>query len=157
MLSRVLQALARWSNPVTRWMLAGPLHVVMSRRLLLVAFTGRKTGRSYMTPVSYVLDGERLLVPGGGAWWKNLRGAPVRVRLRGAWRSVTPEVIREPQAVSETLGRMMAANPALSVFTGIRRGADGLPAAASVERARRRGFVVIQLLLDSQASKSLVA
>lgn len=157
MLSRVLQALARWSNPLTRWMLAGPLHVVMSRRLLLVSFTGRKTGRSYTTPVSYVLDGERLLVPGGGAWWKNLGGAPVRVRLRGTWRSVTPEVIRESQAVSETLGRMMAANPAVSVFTGIRRGADGLPAGASVERARSRGFVVVQLHLDGQASQTLLA
>lgn len=158
MLSRVLQALARWSNPVTRWTLGGPLHVVMSRRLLLVSFTGRKTGRSYETPVSYVLDGDRLLVPGGGAWWKNLGSAPVSVRLRGNWRSVTAaEVIREPQALSETLGRMMASNPSLSIFTGISRGADGLPAAESVEHARRRGFVVVQLHLVGQASQSLVA
>lgn len=157
MLSRVLQAMARWSNPITRWMLSGPLHVVMSRRLLLVSFTGRKTGRRYVTPVSYVVDGDRLLVPGGGAWWKNLGTAPVSVRLQGAWRPVTAEVIREPEALSETLGRMMAANPALSVFTGIRRGADGLPAAASVEREHRRGFVVVQLHLEDQAPRSLVA
>lgn len=152
MLGRVLRAAARWSNPVTRWMLAGPLHVVMSRRLLLVAFTGRKTGRSYMTPVSYVIDGDRLLVPGGGAWWKNLGTEPVSVRLRGTWLSTTPEVIREPRAVSETLGRMMAANPALSIFTGISREADGRPSSASLERELRRGFVVVQLQLEDQVT-----
>lgn len=156
-LSHVLQAVARWSNPMTRWMLAGPFHIVMSRRLLLVAFTGRKTGRSYVTPVSYVLAGSSLLIPGGGAWWKNLGSGPVRVRLRGRWSSVTPEVIREPQALSDTLGRMMAANPALSVFTGIRCGADGLPEPASVERERRRGFVVVKLHLEGQVRASLVA
>lgn len=156
-LSRVLQAMARWSNPLTRWMLAGRLHGVMSGRLLLVAFTGRKTGRPYMTPVSYVLDGSRLLVPGGGAWWKNLDSGPVSVRLRGTWRSVTPEVIAEPNALSETLGRMMAANPAVSIFTGIRRGADGRPAPASMERERGRGFVVVRLDLNDHVSQPLVA
>lgn len=156
-LSRVLQAMARWSNPLTRLMLAGPLHGLMSGRLLLVAFTGRKTGRSYMTPVSYVLDGSRLLVPGGGTWWKNLDGGPVSVRLRGAWRSVTPHVITEPHALSEALGRMMAANPAVSVFTGIRRGADGQPAPASLDRERRRGFVVVRLNLDGEDGRASTA
>lgn len=110
-----------------------------------------------MTPVSYVLDGSRLLVPGGGAWWKNLGSGQVRVRLRGTWRTVTAEVITEPEALSETLGRMMAANPSVSVFTGIRRGANGRPASASLERERRRGFVVVRLDLNDQLSQSLVA
>lgn len=153
-LSRVLQAMARSSNPVTRWILSGRLHGVISGRLLLVSFTGRKTGRSYVTPVSYVRDGSRLLIPGGGAWWKNLGGAPVRVRLRGTWRTASSEVITEPEALSETLGRMMAANPAVSVFTGIRRGAGGRPAHASFDRALNLGFVVVQLDLQGQIAPS---
>lgn len=153
-LSRVLQAMARWSNPVTRWILSRRLHGVMSGRLLLVSFTGRKTGRSYVTPVSYVREGSRLLIPGGGAWWKNLGDSPVRVRLRGTWRTASSEVITDPEALSETLARMMAANPALSVFTGIGLGADGRPARASFDIARRRGFVVVQLDVQGQTAPS---
>ena len=69
-LSRVLQRLARYSSPLVRLVLAGRAHVVMSKRLILVTFTGRRSGRSYATPVSYVREGDDLLVPGGGPWWK---------------------------------------------------------------------------------------
>lgn len=156
-LTRVLQAVARWSNPVTRWVLAGRFHAVMSGRLLLVAFTGRRSGRSYVTPVSYVLEGRRLLVPGGGSWWKNLGSAPVKVRLRGTWMSVTPQVLDEPHVLSEALGSMLAANPALSIFTGIQQGPNGQPTSESVERERRRGFVVVQLHLEDQLRQAASA
>ena len=148
--SRVLQKLARYSNPVVRSLLAGKAHSLMSRRLILVTFTGRRTGRSYTTPVSYVREGTKLLVPGGGGWWKNLGSGPVTVRLQGSWLSVTPQVISEPTELSEVLGRMMAANPALSVFTGIRRGPGGGPNPQDLERERRRGFVVVQFYLEDQ-------
>src|SRR5438105_11998436 len=67
-LSRALQSAARYSSPFVRFVLATPLHRIMSSQLMLLRFTGRKTGRSYTTPVGYVLDGNSLLVPAGGAW-----------------------------------------------------------------------------------------
>lgn len=33
---------------------------------MLASFTGRKTGRHYRQPLSYVRDGDILLTPGGG-------------------------------------------------------------------------------------------
>ena len=65
-LSRVLQRLVRYFNPVARFLLATPLHSLMSSRLMLLRFSRRKTGRSYTTPVSYVRVGDSPLVPGGG-------------------------------------------------------------------------------------------
>jgi len=118
--------------------------------LMLLSFTGRRTGRSYTTPVSYVREGTNLLVPGGGAWWKNLTSGTARVRLQGTWHVVTPEVIREPVALSAVMGRMLAINPAIAVFTGIRPGSDGRPFAESLERERRREFVVVRLHLSSE-------
>jgi deazaflavin-dependent oxidoreductase (nitroreductase family) len=117
---------------------------------MLLSFTGRRTGRSYSTPVSYVREGTNLLVPGGGAWWKNLTGGTARVRLQGTWHVVTPEVIQESAALSAVLGRMLALNPALAVFTGIRLGSDGRPCAESLERERRRGFVVVRLYVNAE-------
>lgn len=146
--SRILQVVVRYSNPFMKLVLGGRAHRIMSSRLMLLSFTGRRTGRSYTTPVSYVRDGADLLVPGGGAWWKNLTNGTAVVRLQGISRVVTPEVIREPGAMSEVLGRMLALNPAIAVFTGIRRGPDGRPTPSSLDRERRRGFVVVRLHTD---------
>ena len=148
--SRVLQGVARYFNPFMRLVLGSRAHRMMSGQLMLLSFTGRRTGRSYTTPVSYVRDGTNLLVPGGGGWWKNLTSGTARVRLQGTWRVVTPEVIREPVALSAVLGRMLAINPAIAVFTGIRLGADGRPSARSLERERRRGFVVVRLHISAE-------
>ncbi len=158
-LSRVLQRMVRYFNPVARFLLATPLHSLMSGRLMLLSFTGRKTGRSYRTPVSYVRVGDSLLVPGGGAWWKNLeRMSQTQVCLRGVWRAVTPEIITGPIALAELMQRMLAVNPAIALFTGVKPGPDGQPDAAALERERRRGFVVVRLrLVDGAKPTRIVA
>lgn len=148
--SRALKSVMRYFNPFIRLVLGSKAHRMMSGRLMLLSFTGRRSGRSYTTPVSYVREGANLLVPGGGAWWKNLTSGAARVRLQGTWHVVTPEVIREPLALSAVLGQMLAMNPAIGVFTGIPRGSDGQPLAKSLEREWRRGFVVVRLHLNSQ-------
>ena len=148
--SRVLQGVVRYFNPFMRLVLGSRAHRMMSGQLMLLSFTGRRTGRSYTTPVSYVREGTDLLVPGGGSWWKNLTSGTPRVRLQGTWHEVTPEVIREPVALSAMLGRMLAINPAIGVFTGIRIGSDGRPFAESLERERRRGFVVVRLYVNAE-------
>jgi hypothetical protein len=158
--SRILQRAVRFFNPVTRFLLQTPLHPLMSGRLILLSFTGRKTGRTYTTPVSYVREGNSLLVPGGGAWWRSLEtGLPARVHLRGVWRGVTSEIIKEPTLLADTMQRMLAVNPAVGVFTGIKAGPDGRPDGAALERERQRGFVVVRLRLgdNAQPAKSVAA
>ena len=149
LVSRVLQRSMIAFNPVTSFILAGRLHPLASRNLMLLNFRGRVSGRAFTTPVSYVRIGDDLFVPGGGTWWKNLASGPVRVRLRGAWFSVVPEVISEPAALSTTLGRMISAQPLVGLFTAIRVGSDGVPTPASLERARiKRGLVAVRLHLE---------
>jgi deazaflavin-dependent oxidoreductase (nitroreductase family) len=155
--SRILQQVVRYLNPFMRLVLGSRAHRMMSSRLMLLSFTGRKTGRAYTTPVSYVREGTDLLVPGGGAWWKNLASGSARVRLQGKWQAVTPEVIREPKQLSATLGRMLAVNPAIAVFTGIRLGQDGLPNPKSLDREHQRGFVVVRLHMDGENQTSTAA
>src|SRR5256886_17011482 len=111
--SRILQRVVRYFNPLMRLVLGGRAHGMLSSRLMLLSFSGRKTGRSYTTPVSYVREGADLLVPGGGAWWKNLAGSSARGRLQGEWKRGTPLEIYGPHEPSETLGRMTCATPAI--------------------------------------------
>jgi hypothetical protein len=52
-------------NHFTRPLLSLPFRTPISKRLMLVEFAGRKSGRVYKQPVSYVRDGDTLLTPGG--------------------------------------------------------------------------------------------
>jgi deazaflavin-dependent oxidoreductase (nitroreductase family) len=76
------------SNPFVRAILRSPLHGMPSSSLLLVTYTGRKSGQTYTIPVMYAEGREDLLVYVGHSskkvWWRNLKDAArVRVRLRG--------------------------------------------------------------------------
>ncbi len=86
----------RWYNPLMRWLLRSPFHGLVSRGILLVTFTGRKTGRTYSTPINYRQDGPliQLISHRGRAWWRNFEGgAPVTLRLRGQDRQATANVV----------------------------------------------------------------
>lgn len=83
-------------NPFAKTVLRSPFHGMMSRQLLLITFTGRKSGKVFTTPALYEQEGETLLLRVGYPWWKNLRnGAAVRVRLRGKIHAATTEVLGE--------------------------------------------------------------
>ena len=55
-----------------RFVLGLPVATPLGKRLMLVYTAGRRTGRRYRQPVSYVRDGETLLTPGGDRWKLNL-------------------------------------------------------------------------------------
>ena len=124
----------------------------MGRRLILLSYTGRKTGKSYTIPVSYVEQGDELLIPGGGAWKKNLEnGLAVGIRLRGRERRANPEIIRDPNEVEELITFMMAANPAVSRFIGVPKRTDGRPDREKLDEAVRGGFALVRLYLDPES------
>jgi F420H(2)-dependent quinone reductase len=104
-------------NVPMRLLLRLPFKTPLNRRLMLLSFTGRKTGRAYRQPVSYVPDGDTLLTPGGGRWKLNLReGEPIRIRLRGRHVLARPEFVRNVDEVERLLRKMMALNPRITSF-----------------------------------------
>jgi len=147
-LERVMGAL----NVLPKFVLRLPFQTPMSRRLILLSYVGRKTGRSYTIPVSYVEQGDALLIPAGGSWKKNLEnGVDVLIWLRGReWRA-NPEVIRGLDEVDELVAFMMAANPAVSRFIGVPRRPDGRPDREKLEQAVCGGFALVRLHLAQEA------
>jgi F420H(2)-dependent quinone reductase len=95
-LIRVMPVVFRVVNVPIRFVLGLPISTPLGKRLMLVHLTGRKTGRHYRQPISYVRDGETLLTPGGGRWKLNLvQGQSTRVHLRGRDISLRPELVRD--------------------------------------------------------------
>ena len=92
-------------NNAMRFVLRSPLHVIVSKTILLITFSGRKSGKTYTTPVSYSQDGDQVYIFTHADWWKNLRsGAPVVLRIRGReYQGVAEPVAEDKQAVAAGL------------------------------------------------------
>lgn len=79
----------RLVNPLVRALARTPAHRFLGRHLIVLGYTGRRTGRRYELPVMSVRTGEDLVVLSGNhekkTWWRNFDAAPreVTVRSRG--------------------------------------------------------------------------
>ena len=139
--ARVMRAV----NVPMRAVLALPFPTPLSRNLMLVSYTGRKTGRSYRQPLSYARDGEALLTPGGGRWTLNMEGGrPVRIRLRGREVPARPELVRDPGEVERLLDVIVAGNPAAARFIPLPRMADGRLEPTALAAAIEHGFSIVR-------------
>jgi hypothetical protein len=145
-LARRLQArVFRLVNVPMRAVLGLPFPTPLGRRLMLLFLTGRKTGRSYRQPVSYVRDGDTLLTPGGGNWKFNLiEGTPVRMRMRGRDIEARPEIVTDVEELDRLLSVMAQGNPMIKRFVPIPQTEDGHFDRARLQTAVKYGFRIIR-------------
>lgn len=91
-------------NLLITWLLRSPLHGLLGGSLVLMTYTGRRSGDEYTTPVGYERIDDTLYVTSqtDRVWWRNLRdGAPVAVRLRGEDRRGQADVLEDDEAVAD--------------------------------------------------------
>lgn len=92
------------ANPILKRVLRSP-RAKIGEMILLLTFTGRKSGKKFTTPIGYRRVGDKTLVLfTDSPWYKNLLGgAPVTVMLKGremsGWAVATHDT---EQIVSET-------------------------------------------------------
>jgi deazaflavin-dependent oxidoreductase (nitroreductase family) len=138
-------------NVPMRTMLSLPFATPPSSSVMLISYTGRKTGKPYRQPVSYVRDGEVLLTPGGGRWTLNLAGGrPVRIRLRGRDLAASAELVTDPAEVERLLGVLTAKNPRAARFIPIPRRDDGRLEPEALAAALRHGFCIVRWHLGAR-------
>jgi hypothetical protein len=68
----------RVANPVVRAVLASPAHRILSGRLLVLAYDGHRSGRTFRIPLRYAEMGDRWVVavavhPERKLWWRSFR------------------------------------------------------------------------------------
>ena len=80
----------RTVNPLLRAVLRSPAHGLLSRRVVLITVTGRRSGRTFTFPVQYSRQGERVTHHGGLARAQALVAQPRRRRARGAGATRRP-------------------------------------------------------------------
>jgi hypothetical protein len=137
-------------NVIMRALLSIPFRTPLSSRLMLVTYTGRKTGKRYRQPLSYVIDpaagsGDVLLTPGGGNWTLSLAGGdPVSARISGHSVPLRPELVDDPTELSALLQQMAQLNPALVRFVPLPRAQDGTFEPTPLRAAIAHGFRVVR-------------
>ena len=76
-----------WLNAGMRAMLRTPgLQRLVGKGTALITFTGRTSGRTYSTPITYIRKGNRVLLTGHATrqWWRSLAVDPSpTIRLAG--------------------------------------------------------------------------
>lgn len=133
-------------NPVMIFLLQSPVHRLWSNSILLVHFTGRKSGKAYVTPARYVrMDGRiRCYSTKDTQWWKNLRNdAKVRLTVAGAKLAYTTSVMEDsPAEVRQALAHYFSIYPQDAAYHDVRINRDGHPSESDLDRAAQHAVVV---------------
>jgi deazaflavin-dependent oxidoreductase (nitroreductase family) len=139
-----------WYNPIMMWILRSPLHGLLSGSTMLMTYTGRKSGKTYSTPVNYIRDGEALWTVSfrDRTWWKSLRDSPVTVRVQGKDLPGVAKAITEPQQVTDALVAYLQKAPHIVKYLGVGLDARGQPRPEDVANAAKtRVMVCVRLSL----------
>lgn len=137
----------RWFTNLLKYLLRTPLHGIFSKSIMLLVFRGRKTGRVYSTPVSYVREGNVVTAFTDSPWQRNLLGgAPVTVYLKGKAVKGFAKVIDDKHAVIEALSNHLRHVRFDAKYYGVSFDAHGQPIREQVERgAQHHVMLKIQL------------
>jgi deazaflavin-dependent oxidoreductase (nitroreductase family) len=144
-------------NPVMRGLLRSPLHGAMSGSMLLLTYTGRRSGRSFTIPVQYAREGNDIVVipgrPQEKTWWRNLTdGGPVRLRVAGRDLAGKATAVTDDRADIEAgIRTFLRRFPKAGKPLGVPRGPNGALDAEAVSRLAER-TVVVRVRLDASST-----
>jgi hypothetical protein len=133
-------------NPTMRCLLRSPLHGLASGSLMLITFTGRRSGRRFTTPVRYIRRGDaiRCFTGSESKWWRNLKGgAEVTLRIVGRDQRYRATAIHDdPASVRAGLEDYLREFPQDAVYHDIRQIGKGTFDPADLERAAKTAVMV---------------
>ena len=110
MVRAAIPSVFRRANATTAWLVRSPMHPLLRGSVLVVRCEGRRTGRTYLVPVTcrpsdsgalHAMTSIRAL------WWRNVEsGAPATVYYRGRERDARIDIVRgvdDPPEVERAL------------------------------------------------------
>ena len=129
-----------------RFLLRSPAHGLLSGSLMLITFTGRKSGKQCTTPVRYMQTGDtvRCFTSAENQWWRNLRsGARVSLLINGKSSAYQAQAIfDDPADIKMKLVSSLALFPQDAASHDIRLHQDKSLNEQDLEKAARAAVVV---------------
>jgi deazaflavin-dependent oxidoreductase (nitroreductase family) len=112
------------ANPLIKLLVRTPLHKLVDDGVVLITYTGRKSGKTVTVPVNYLLVDRDLHIISlrSRNWWRNIKGgASVEVRLKGKRRSGWAVLVEKPQLVAKELDLFCWRNPEYARHLGLEK------------------------------------
>ena len=135
-------------NPMVIWLLRSPLRSLVDKQTMLITVTGRKSGKHYTFPVSYIRDGETLLIISqrNRTWWRNLRdGAPVTIFLQGhVWRA-RGDTFTNTGMAANILLLILQHVPTYQQLLHVKLDVSGQPEHPEALQRLAQGYVIVRL------------
>lgn len=153
---RPIDLFYRALNVPMRALLRSPAHGIASAHLCLLSYTGRRSGRAFTIPLSFVQEGEvvRLLSSHQTRWWKNLtgEGADVEVEIaRERHRGRATALLEDGEAFRHGVRHFLTALPRDAPVYGIPLDADKRPKEDAIDRASTH-VVVVEIQLEATSA-----
>jgi len=135
-------------NPIVILLLRSPLHSLIDISTILITIIGRKSGKEYTIPVSYIRDGDKLLMISQRehSWWKNLRGgAQVTLYIQGHTSKASGEVFTDVETVANKLLLFLQQFPRYQRLIHIKLAANGQPEDSEAFQRFAQDMVIVQM------------
>ena len=118
-------------NPFVALLARSPLHFIISNQVLVIQFKGRRSGKSYLVPVSYHEheSSYTCVTLRSNIWWRNLKGlSHTKIWLQGKLTDVKIDLeFNNDQIVESTLRDLVTNNKVDAYFAKIKLNKDGSP------------------------------
>ena len=124
-------------NQIMTFLLQSPLQGLLGSQLILLTFTGRKSGKTYTTPLGYTKRGDTVVLFTDHGWYKNLLEHPsVTLRLQGKQLKGTAEVIHDDkELIAKELTAFVQERSGAARAYSVKLDASKQPDPVSVQRA----------------------
>jgi deazaflavin-dependent oxidoreductase (nitroreductase family) len=143
-----------WYNPMMRGLLKSPFHSIISKNTMLMTYTGRKSGKTYTTPMNYLALNGALYTTSyrDRVWWRNLRGgADVTLSLRGEKVPARAETIEDQSDVADALQQYLKTAPQFAKYMDVKLDEAGDPDSEDITRLAQN-VVMVRTQLNGHAA-----
>jgi hypothetical protein len=142
-------------NPLVHALLRSPIHGIASANLCVFHYTGRRSGRRFTTPLSFMREDSmvRLLSSHNTRWWNNFLDGPVDVEIdieRKTYRAKAQTLVEDSPEYREGIRTFLSAVPRDARVYGIKLDGNRRPREQDIENAVGH-VVVVEVRLDDAA------
>lgn len=155
---RVMRRVIGAMNPLVKRLIDSSLGRPLNKQLLLLRYCGRKSGRTFTTPVGYVRDGDTVVMVTSPTyrWWPNfvgVGGADAELRLPEGWRRGRVEVVTpgDPRYDETVALQVSRRGPGMLRSFGLDVDDRGRVSAESKATAATKAHVVLVTLAQAAA------
>ena len=127
----------KFLNQLMTFLLRSPIQGPLGNQLLLLTFTGRKSRKTYTTPLGYTRQDNTVVLFTDHSWYKNLQENPsVTLRLQGKQVQGTAEVIHDDkERIAQELALFVHQRPNAARAYNVTLDATKQPDPTSVQQA----------------------